>query len=345
MRIAITTVQVPFINGGAELHAKNLAGALSDAGHDVDIVTMPFWFSPYSALEGYESRWASEDMTLYLSGSIDKVICLKYPTYFVQHPNKALWLLHPLSSMYDFYDSPFGGDPKDADTRTFRKGLLERDRVAFQQFERPFTVSNYLAGELKKAVGVDFEPLYHPPPNEDVYCLEGTYPFIFAPSRLEEQKRQDILIRAMQFVDKRLHVVVAGSGGQLENCKRIAQECRVEERVIFAGNLDRSKIASYYANCLAVYFGPFAEPYGYVTLEAMLSSKPVITCTDSGCPREFVKHGVNGMVTDAEARAVADTINRLCSDPSKAKSMGREGRAMYRALDLDWANVAEKLGR
>ena len=39
---------------------------------------------------------------------------------------------------------------------------------------------------------------------------------------------------------------------------------------------------------LGVIFPPLDEDYGYVTLEAMLAAKPVITCTDSGGPLEFV---------------------------------------------------------
>ena len=343
MKIAIATVQVPFINGGAELHTSNLADALRQAGHEVDVVTMPFWFNPSPLLERYESAWAAEDMSVYLSGSIDQVICLKYPTYQLQHPNKKLWLLHPLSSMYDFYGTPYGGDPKDPQTRAFRSGLLARDRAAFGQIEKRFTVSDYLAGEMKRIVDVDFEPLYHPPPNPEVYRLEGSYPFIFAPSRLEEQKRQDILIRAMKLVDPRLHLVVAGSGGQVVQCKRIARESGVLDRVVFAGDLNRSRIASYYANCFAVYFGPFAEPYGYITLEAMLSSKPVITCLDSGCPTEFVRHGINGSIVEPTPESVADEINRMWGDRKNARDMGRVGRILYDELGLDWAHVANKL--
>jgi glycosyltransferase involved in cell wall biosynthesis len=343
LRIAIATVQVPFINGGAELHTRNLADELKRAGHDVDIITMPFWFSPTPLLEKYEARWAAEDMSVYLAGSIDQVICLKYPTYQLKHPNKKLWLLHPLSSMYDFYGSPYGGDSEDAHTRAFREQLLARDRDAFSQIEKRFTVSHYLATEMERIVDVEFEPLYHPPPNPEVYRLEGSYPFIFAPSRLEEQKRQDVLIRAMKMVDPGLQLVVAGSGGQLDQCRRIARDCGVENRVIFAGDLNRSRIASYYANCFAVYFGPFAEPYGYVTLEAMLSSKPVITCPDSGCPTEFVRHEVNGLVVTPEPEEVAGAINRLWANRSNARAMGVAGRTLYDELGLDWAHVAQKL--
>jgi glycosyltransferase involved in cell wall biosynthesis len=336
-------VQVPFINGGAELHARNLASALRQEGHEVDIVTMPFWFSPPSLVEKLEDRWATEDMTVYLSGSIDKVICLKFPTYYLEHPNKSLWLLHPHSSMYDFFDTPYGASSNDPEVKAFRKRLLGRDRAAFQSIEKRFTVSNYLADAMKSIVDVDFKPIYHPPPDPTIYRLEGSYPFIFAPSRLEQQKRQDILIRAMQFVDEPLHLVIAGAGGQLENCKSLAASFGVSSRILFAGDLNREQIARYYANCFAVYFGPFAEPYGYVTLEGMLSSKPVITCFDSGCPSEIVQHGVSGLILEAQAQSVADGINRLWSNRSKAREMGRAGREIYDTIGPDWSAVANEL--
>ena len=343
MKIAITTVQVPFINGGAELHARNLADALRREGHDVDIVTMPFWFSPSPLVEKLEDRWATEDMTVYLSGSIDQVICLKYPTYHLQHPNKTLWLLHPHSSMYDFFNTPYGGSSADPEVEAFRKRLLARDRAAFQSIEKRFTVSNYLAGAMKKIVDVDFKPIYHPPPDPAIYRLEGSYPFIFAPSRLEQQKRQDLLIEAMQFVDEALHLVIAGSGGQLENCQNLAASFGVSDRILFAGDLHREQVARYYANCFAVYFGPFAEPYGYVTLEGMLSSKPIITCVDSGCPTEIVQHEVSGLILEAEAQSVADGINRLWADRAKAREMGRAGREIYDAIGPNWSTVADEL--
>ena len=32
----------------------------------------------------------------------DKVIALKFPAYFINHPNKTLWLLHQFRQVYDF---------------------------------------------------------------------------------------------------------------------------------------------------------------------------------------------------------------------------------------------------
>ena len=52
MRIAIATVQVPFISGGAEALALGLSAGCKLAGHEVEIVTMPSRFSPESEVAG-----------------------------------------------------------------------------------------------------------------------------------------------------------------------------------------------------------------------------------------------------------------------------------------------------
>ncbi len=62
------------------------------------------------------------------------------------------------------------------------------------------------------------------------------------------------------------------------------------------------------AGARALLFTPFEEDYGYVTLEAFLARKPVITTTDAGGPLEFVEDGVNGLVAAPSPAAVADAI-------------------------------------
>ena len=56
-------------------------------------------------------------------------------------------------------------------------------------------------------------------------------------------------------------------------------------------SLDDEELLSLYRDALAVLYPPFDEDFGYVTLEAFLSRKPVITATDSGGPNEFVVDG------------------------------------------------------
>jgi glycosyltransferase involved in cell wall biosynthesis len=88
-------------------------------------------------------------------------------------------------------------------------------------------------------------------------------------------------------------------------------------------------------------YTPFDEDYGYVTLEAFLAAKPVITAHDSGGPLEFVRDGENGLICEPDAQAIAGAINHLAADRSLAERLGRAGQS--RARMITWDGVIEQL--
>jgi glycosyltransferase involved in cell wall biosynthesis len=90
-----------------------------------------------------------------------------------------------------------------------------------------------------------------------------------------------------------------------------------------------------------VVYAPFEEDYGYVTLQAFLAGKPVITARDAGGVREWVEHEVTGLVTDGSPAGIAAAIDRLADDPEAAARMGAEGRR--RAAALSWDRVVATL--
>ena len=73
----------------------------------------------------------------------------------------------------------------------------------------------------------------------------------------------------------------------------------------FTGAVNDEALLELYAGALGVIYAPFDEDYGYVTLEAFLARKPVITARDSGGTLEFVVDGVNGWICDPRPDAVA----------------------------------------
>jgi len=92
-----------------------------------------------------------------------------------------------------------------------------------------------------------------------------------------------------------------------------------------------------------VFFGPQDEDYGYITLEAMLSSKPVITCSDSGGPLEFVKDGETGFVVEPDPVRIAEKIDWLYANKKKARAMGQAGRQAYQEKNINWNSVVDTL--
>jgi glycosyltransferase involved in cell wall biosynthesis len=115
----------------------------------------------------------------------------------------------------------------------------------------------------------------------------------------------------------------------------------VSARVTFLGTVHDDDLVGLYANALAVVYPPFDEDFGYVTLEAFLAHKPVITCVDSGGPNEFVVNGVNGLVVEPTPGALAEAANRLAANRREAALLGDAGHEAARAIT--WDGVIEKL--
>ena len=109
----------------------------------------------------------------------------------------------------------------------------------------------------------------------------------------------------------------------------------------FVGRLDEAGLIDHLARCRAVIFPPFNEDYGFVTVEAFMCGKPVITCHDSGGPSELVKNDESGFVTDPTPEALAVAMRRLMDDRNLAMRMGETGRAA--ASQMTWSGAIQKL--
>lgn len=341
MRIAIATVQVPFVSGGAEYLVQGLRRELIRAGHDVDVVTAPFRFGAQSVLRDMD-YWAAQDFTTLDIRPPEGVIALKFPAYYVQHPRKALWLLHQHRAVYDLVDTPWGESSRTA--ASLRDKITQYDSTHLGAVEGRFTIARTVTQRLQTFNGLSAQTLYHPPPHHDLLRADGaTFPYIFAPSRLEELKRQDLLIRAMPYVDRPVMAVICGTGGMQERYRHLVHELGVQDRVKFTGHVSGEQIRRYYAHALGVFFAPYQEDLGYVTLEAMLCARPVLTCTDSGGPTEFVIPNETGMVCTPDPRDIAENINALWKNQPRARDMGQAGWQHYHALNISWNTVVETL--
>jgi glycosyltransferase involved in cell wall biosynthesis len=90
-------------------------------------------------------------------------------------------------------------------------------------------------------------------------------------------------------------------------------------------------------------FPPFDEDYGFVALEGMAASKPVVTCSDSGGPPELITHERTGLVVAPTAAALAEAMDRLWQDRERARAWGAAARAHYDALNISWPAIVQRL--
>jgi glycosyltransferase involved in cell wall biosynthesis len=344
VRIMIATVQVPFVGGGAESHAQGLRRALEARGHEADVVTLPFWREPPGELNHLLDAWARvRPRNWWITP--DRVIALKFPAYLCDFADVRIWLLHQHREAYDLLETT--RYERDAAFRatTDRVRALDREVLGRAAREgRLFTNSGNVSKRLARDSGIVAPPLYHPPPSAGLLWTAEAQPVIFAPSRLEAIKRQDLLIDAFTHVRSPVSAVITGGGTMQAEYERRIAERGLGDRVRMLGNVSREELLAWYAHALAVYFAPLDEDYGYVTLEAMLAAKPVITCTDSGGPLEFVEEGVTGLIREPDARALADAIDSLWDARQSARRMGEAGRESYRAREISWEKCMERLG-
>jgi glycosyltransferase involved in cell wall biosynthesis len=347
MRILIATTQVPFIRGGAEAHAEGLRDALCREGHEAEIVAVPFKWYPAEKILDHMLACRLLDLTEFAGTPVDLLIGLRFPAYLIPHPNKVVWILHQHRTAYELWNHPLGDLIYEPDGAQVRDAIQTADRQILAQAKALYANSGNVARRLKQYCGLDSTPLYHPPPHaEKFYCAETIDDYIFFPSRLCRPKRQSLVLEALAHTRERVRVRFAGTPdfpAYINELQSLARKLRVQQRVEWLGQISEDEKRRLYAEARGVLYPPIDEDYGYVTLEAMLAAKPVITCTDSGGPLEFVRDGETGLVAEPTAESLAAAMDQVWEQKEQARELGQRGRALYEKMGISWANVVRKL--
>jgi glycosyltransferase involved in cell wall biosynthesis len=345
MKVAIATVQVPFIQGGAEIHAQSLKTQLVARGHSCDIVSVPFKWYPPETLADCMMMGRMLDLTEVNGERIHVVIALKFPAYYTRHDNKVIWLLHQHRQAYDLWGTEFGDLHALASGERMRRLILEHDTRYLGEARGIFTISENVSRRLAQYNGLNSTPLYHPPASHDQYRCDGYEPFVFCPGRIDRMKRQRLVVEAARYLKSGMKIVIAGRGSESEtdHLVNLIREHNLSNRVTLAGYISEEQKRDYYARCRAVFFGGYEEDYGYVPLEAFYAAKPVIALDDTGGALEFVEDKVNGFIAANQASAVAGRIDLLGEDANLAEKLGRAGARTLEEKRVNWDHVISSL--
>ena len=340
MRIVVADARAPFIRDGAELHVQSLVTQLRLRGHDAESVTLPFNGRKDELLD-QAGAWRMLNLSTSNARPIDVMIATRFPTWCARHPRKVVWLIHQHRAAYELFGTSFSDfTDSDADTQ-LRLRIAALDSRMFRECERIVTNSRNTAKRVAHFNGISARPLYHPPPLAGHLHTGGYGDYLLVVARLEPLKRIDLVLRALTHVASQVRLVIVGDGSQRMEVESTAAALNVGHRVTFAGPLWGEPVADLYAGALGVAYAPFDEDYGYVTLEAFLAAKPVITTTDAGGPLEFVRDGINGFVCEPTSASLAAAIDRLAADRALAERLGRAGRDV--AQTITWDGVIEQL--
>ncbi len=345
MKIAVVSNQAPFVSGGAEYLAEMLARRLRGRGHLVDVVRLPFkWYPAQTVLE----HMLAVRLMNVAAGGLDLVIALKFPAYLAEFPNKKIWLLHQFRQVYELWGTPYAGMPDDPASRRLRDSIVAADTRCMTDAKALFACSRIVAGRLKRNNNIDVDGVLTSPLDRPELFGPGEFgPYFFYPSRMNEIKRQHVAVEAMRHVRSGFRLVLAGkpdADSYEKELKRRVEEWGLQDKVQFLGWISEEEKARWMAGAFAALYLPFDEDsYGYVTLEAFHSHKPVLTFTDSGGTDELVEHEVNGLMLEPTPQSLARGMESLWSARERTREMGRAAAETLVRKKIHWDHVLDRL--
>jgi glycosyltransferase involved in cell wall biosynthesis len=343
MKIAVVNNMAPFVWGGAEEHAAELATRLRARGHLVDEFRLPFFWEPLDAIPG--QIVAAEQTRL---DAADKVIAHKFPAYLVPHADKTLWLFHQFRQAYDLLETDHTAFGPGADDAAIREAIIRADETAFEGSRQIFTNAANVSERLVRFNGVASEVLLPPMIDGELFTGDTAEPYVFAGGRVNDMKRQELLIRALALTPSSVRLVIAGppdDASVASRLERLAEDLGVTDRL----RLDlrfapREEIANLVNRASACAYVPFDEDaIGYVTLEAAEAGKPVVTTTDSGGVRALVHDGDSGWVVEPDAESLAQALTEALARPAETRHRGERLRDSWHAMDVTWSSTIDRL--
>jgi glycosyltransferase involved in cell wall biosynthesis len=340
--VLVCAVQAPFITGGAEILVTELRANLERRGFRVDVAAVPFKWYPVSEIVRQALAWRLLDVTESNGQPVDLVIPTKFPSFLVRHPRKVAWLFHQHREAYDLYGTEYCSFTESPEDQRVLQAIHAMDTAALAECRSVFTISRNVARRLSRYNGLPGTPLYPPPHHLGRYGCREYGDYLFYAGRLDRLKRLDLAIDAMQRVRGGARLKIAGTGPLENELRKQIEGLGVGHRVELLGFVSSEELVDLYARCRAALYVPLNEDYGYVTVEAMLSRKPVVTTSDAGGPLEFVTDGETGLVAAPEPEALAATIDALWALPApRLADMGAAGHA--RVAGITWDHVIDTL--
>ncbi|WFE94046.1 glycosyltransferase family 4 protein [Micromonospora sp. WMMD987] len=177
-------------------------------------------------------------------------------------------------------------------------------------------------------------------------------PVVVCVSRLVPRKGQDMLIRALPAIRRRVPdaaLLVVGGGPYRATLEKLARSTGVARDVVFTGSVPWEALPAHYAAgdvyampCRTRNRGLDVEGLGIVYLEASATGLPVVAGDSGGAP-DAVREGETGYVVPGrDVALLADRVATLLADRDLARQLGTAGRAWVEK-EWRWETQARRL--
>lgn len=224
-------------------------------------------------------------------------------------------------------------------------GFGSRLRERFAKTDFYLANSEHTADRFREQFGRPVDGVVYPGVDADRFSPAATLAFRREPftvlyvGRVVELKGIYDLLAAVASVDG-VHLHVVGSG-EVDRLRDRAARLGATGDLSFERPVPHGRLPGYYAAADAVCVPAHAESFGMVNLEAMACAIPVVA-TDVGGVGEYAADGENALLVPAgDPDAIADALERLRSNPSLRRAIGRAARET--AEGFTWSDQAARL--
>ena len=261
------------------------------------VFSLPFYPFAFESMD-----FSAYDLVITITSSFAKSIITKPGTIHICYmltPTRFLW------DQPDLYSSEL--------IRTIAKPysnyLKAWDYISAQRPEHIISISNFDKQNIKKYYDQDSTVIYppfdtnywsnlplptSPPPAPPIAQSSPSppHPYYLVVSRLEPYKKIDLIVRCIEYSNKKL--IIVGKGSELAKLKALA----VGKNIVFLSDVSDEQLADLYLNARALIM-PQKEEFGYTALEAQYFGCPVISFKEGGAIETIIDEKT-GMFFDAQ---------------------------------------------
>jgi glycosyltransferase involved in cell wall biosynthesis len=176
-----------------------------------------------------------------------------------------------------------------------------------------------------------------PPPStapgdvRDRYGIPPRVPLLLNVGRLDAQKAQATLLRALRSVPD-AYLVIVGEGPARANLEREAEALGVADRVVLTGEVAPDAVSDLRSTATMFVFPSVWEAMPLALLEAIADDLPVLA-SDIAAHRDVL--GESDLLAVDDADAWADAIRLAIADPGKLESLRAIARTAARRFSLE----------
>jgi glycosyltransferase involved in cell wall biosynthesis len=304
---------------------------------------------PYRASQGF--RYGYNFYNMKIREDYDVLNPHISPSEWIRNKNeRVLWYCHtPPREVYDLYETRM-------QNRSYKDKLVYAALVGTykliakgitKRIEEIATNSNTTNERIKKYYGRE-ATVINPGIDCENFTNSGDERYFLYPSRIVVNKRQDYVINAFnQFIkksrDSRYKLVIAGTVSKDPEHQKYFNKLKAMSKgsnVVFKTNVNDRQLRSLYSSSTAVLFAAMNEDFGFIPLEAMSSSKPIISVNEGG-PRETIMNNKTGFLVNSP-QEMAERMLDLSKNAAMAEAIGRAGRRLVERR-YSWSAFFEKL--